>query len=203
MLTMPMGASPIVTIIGLDPGSYNLGVAVLHFNIETLQVVGVEAWTLKGDKLARQAPWVTDIHGDLEGRIQAILERFTITLNYFQPFLVASESPFINKKFPQAGLVLTRVVASVRQALMRHDVWKPLEFIDPPTVKNAVGVKGNRGGKEGKEDMKVAVSKLAIEGVLPYTGSVPLLELDEHSIDAIAVAYARLIRWLRELCLLN
>jgi Holliday junction resolvasome RuvABC endonuclease subunit len=198
---MPQASSNVAAIIGMDPGSFSLGVAVLHFNIETLQIVSVEAWTLNGVKLAREYPWVVELHGDLEGRIHGMRERLFRTLMYFQPLLVASEAPFISKKFPQAGLVLTRVVSAVRHAVMQFDVWKTVDFIDPPTVKNAVGVKGNKGGKEGKDEMAKAVAKLVENGDIVYTGLTPLAELDEHSIDAIAVAYGRFMKWKSDLCL--
>lgn len=194
MLHMPPGSSPIVSIVGLDPGSFNLGVAVILFNVETLQIVSTEAWTLSGIKLAREYPWYTNIHGELDGRIYAMQESFSKTLAYYQPLLVASEAPFISKKFPQAGLVLTRVVSAVRQAVMRYDMWKSLDIVDPPTVKMAVGAPGNAP----KEVVKEKVLQIPD---LHYNGTVPLHLLDEHSIDAIAVAYGRFRKLLEELCL--
>jgi len=195
MLVMPHGSSNIVTIIGIDPGSFNMGVAVIFFNVDTLEIVATRAWTLSGVKLGRKQSWITDTHGDLEGRITGMGETLLEILQHFQPVLVCSESPFISKKFPQAGLVLTRVVSAIRQAVQRYDIWKTLDIIDPPSVKNAVGAAGNAP----KEVMKEKVMQLPIF----YDGNTPMHLLDEHSIDAIAVAYGRLQNWLRDLCLKN
>lgn len=196
MLMMPYGASPIICIVGIDPGSFNLGVCVIFFNVETLQIVSTSAWTLNGMKLGRNEVWTTELHGDLEGRILGMKEALSETLDYYQPLLVASEAPFISKKFPQAGLVLTRVLSAIRQAVMQYDVWKSLDIIDPPTVKNGVGAPGNAP----KEVVKEKVINLP---GLNYQGPVPIEQLDEHSIDAIAVAYGRLMKWLGDLCLRN
>ena len=194
MLTMPETSSNVAVIVGLDPGSFKLGVSVLCFDLVTYQIISTEAWTLDGVKLARDNPWVTEIHGELEGRLFAMRDALSTTLHYFQPLLVASEAPFISKKFPQAGLVLTRVVSAVRQAVMRYDVWKSLDIVDPPTVKMAVGAPGNAPKEVVKE-------KVMLLPGLNYIGTVPLGSLDEHSIDALAVSYGRYRKLLEELCL--
>jgi Holliday junction resolvasome RuvABC endonuclease subunit len=194
MLYMPPDTPQVATIVGLDPGSFNLGVAVLQFDLVTYEIVSTQAWTLDGVKLARQFPWITQMYGDLEGRIYAMADALSRTLAYFQPLLVASEAPFISKKFPQAGLVLTRVVAAIRRCVMQFDFWKTLDIVDPPTVKMMVGAPGNAP----KEVIKEKV--LLLPG-LNYIGTVPLDQLDEHSIDALAVAYGRYRKLLEDLCL--
>lgn len=198
MLTMPYGASPVVALVGVDPGSDTLGFAVLRFNIETLAIVSVEARTLKGAKAAKGS-WVSEVHGDRLGRIESHRETLFHLFQQIQPIDVASESPFFNRLHPGAYGPLMETIAAIRYALMAHDAWKDLRMIDPPTVKNAVGVKGNKGGKEGKALMYEAVMRLAPS--LNYCGPLPIQYLDEHSIDAIAVAYSRYRTLLEELCL--
>ena len=102
--------------------------------------------------------------------------------NYYKPFSIASESPYISNQFPQAGLVLTEVICAIRRAVMRYDSWQNLNLIDPPTIKKSVGAMGNAK----KEMMKEKVLSLTD---LRYNGIVPIEELDEHAIDALAVSY--------------
>lgn len=198
MLTMPVNAPGICSIIGIDPGSDTLGVANLRFNVETLEIVSTEAKTLHGAKAAR-GNWTTWIHGDRWGRIESHHDVLVATFRECQPLEIACEAPFINRRQPQAGLALTETVALIRHAVVQYDVWKRLHMIDPPTVKMAVGVNGKKGGPEGKALMQAAVLNMA--PTLKYIGQVPLDQLDEHSIDAIAVAYCRYITLLDELCL--
>lgn len=194
MLNMPPDSSQVVSIIGIDPGSHCLGVGVIRFDITTLRIVDCDAWTLVGKKLAGKQGWMTDLHGERNGRVYALEQELLRIFQYFQPLEIASESPFINSKFPQAGLALTVVVCGIRQAVMQYDVWKELHLIDPPTVKMAVGAPGNAPKEVVKEKI------MAIPN-LNYIGSMALSSLDEHSIDALAVAFCRFRLLMEKLCL--
>ena len=70
----------------------------------------------------------------------------------------------------------------VKYAVYDWDSTVPVVFIDPPTVKKAFKAAGNK-----KEQMSEALSKLA---ELQFPGTE---NLDEHSVDALAVAYGRLL----------
>jgi Holliday junction resolvasome RuvABC endonuclease subunit len=188
-----------VSIAGLDPGTETLGAAILVVDLATWKIVASYAQTFKGTKLAGKGDWVSEIHGDRVGRINAHEHNLLELFLRWMPVEVACESPFFNRLHPQAYGALMEVISAVSQALMRYDKWKPLHLVDPPTVKNAVGVKGNKGGPEGKALMQKAV--LALAPVFNYQGTTPMDRLDEHSIDALAVAYCRFKSLQRELCL--
>jgi len=194
---MPEHTSTIASIIGIDPGTDTLGVANIYFDIPTLQIVSTQAQTLKGAKNA-SGSWISEINGDRWGRIESHYANLFQIFNHYQPLEIACEAPFINRGQPQAGLALTEVVAMIKHAVVLHDSWKRLYMIDPPTVKNAVGVLGRAGGPEGKKLMRAAVLAMP---ELNYNGETPIELLDEHSIDAIAVAYCRYKNLLDELCL--
>ena len=197
MLVMPANSSSVVSLIGIDPGTDTLGVANIYFDVQTLQIVSTQARTFHGAKDSKGS-WIADVHGDRWGRIESHHTRLLQLFNDYRPLEVACEAPFINRRQPQAGLALTEVVALIRHALLRHDSWKRLHMLDPPTVKNAVGVSGRTGGPDGKKLMRTAVLGMPW---LNYNGEIPIEELDEHSIDAIAVAYCRYITLLDKLCL--
>jgi len=69
----------------------------------------------------------------------------------------------------------------IRQAVMVYDSHMPLNLVDPPTVKRAAGVVLRRG--TDKEDVKQALL-----GRQDLVWGVDIHVLDEHSIDAVAVA---------------
>lgn len=198
MLQMPLGATQFACLIGIDPGSDTLGVGILTFNVQTLEIVSTQATTLNGARAGRGS-FVTQVHGDRMGRIESHRQALLRIFRTVQPLSVASESPFISRRHPQAGLALTEVVCAIRAALLNYDSSKPLELIDPPTVKRAVGVSGKTGGPEGKKLMQTAVLRMA--QALHYDGDVPMDKLDEHSIDALAVAYCHYNQMLENLCL--
>lgn len=200
MLVMPAGAERIASVIGFDPGSDTLGVGILSFDVETLVIVSTQAFTLNGTRNGRGS-FVTQVHGDRRGRIDSHKYEIARVLQLVRPVAIASESPFMSRRRPAAYGALTEVVCAIWEALMLYDPWRPLEMIDPPTVKRAVGVSGKTGGPEGKKLMQKAL--LVLEHTLHYNGLVPMAELDEHSIDALAVAYCHYVQLLEKLCLTN
>lgn len=199
MLVMPHGGNSSVIMLGIDPGSTTLGVGMLTVDLSSWAIQASQAWTLNGDKLAGRNSWMESVHGGRISRIDALEAELLNTFRTFRPFDISSESPFINNKFPQAGIALTEVLTGIRRAVTRYDMWKTLHLVDPPTVKNAVGVKGNKGGPDGKLLMQQAVLRLS--QVLNYNGSISMDQLDEHSIDALAVVYGRYKTLTEQLCL--
>jgi Holliday junction resolvasome RuvABC endonuclease subunit len=192
MLMMPSGASRIARIIGIDPGTNTFGVAELSFDVVSLEVVNVTAATLVAAKHTKDF-WSNEIHGDRFSRLSWLGEQLLEIFHVSDPFRVAIESPFFSRLHPNAFEPLVETKCLARRTLARFTAWKSLHEYDPPSVKNAVGGKGNAD----KNKMKELVCGLN----LPYSGNCSINELDEHSIDAIAVAICAFQDMLEELCL--
>ena len=75
------------------------------------------------------------------------------------------------------------VLSEIRNACRRYSPYKTLHLIDPPSVKLAVNAKGQKG----KEPVKDGVRSIP---ELLDNLDVQIDTLDEHAIDATAVAYA-------------
>lgn len=182
MLVIPPTSSRTASLIGLDPGSDTLGTSRVDFDIETFALVGVSGHTLKGAKAGRGS-WETEQFGERLGRISANQEALYWMFRHIQPYAVASESAFISRRRPSAYGALTEVLCSIRYALYRYDPWKVLHMYDPITVKQAVGATKFKGKDPVLDGVK------AYPGLLDlYNGGTPFDQLDEHAIDAIAVA---------------
>lgn len=192
MLFMPSDSPSVARILGIDPGSNTLGVAELAFDVVTLEIVNVTARTLVAAKHTKDY-WTNEIHGDKYGRLYWLENELLEIFQQSDPFQIACEAPFFSRLHPNAFEPLVETKMIIRRAVMRFTAWKPLHQIDPPTVKNAVGGKGNADKNRMKE--------LVIALNLPYNGIIPIEQLDEHSIDAIAVAYCRFKQMLEEMCL--
>jgi len=186
MLLMPEDSPTTITLIGIDPGSHNLGVGILEVDIVSLEIVSSSGKTYSGAKLGKNT-FYTETHGDRAGRIRGHRENLSRIFRIAQPYMVASESPFSNRKHPQVYGVLTEVVEAIRGALFDYDQTKSLLMIDPPTVKNGMGAPGNCG----KDVMR---EKLLGLTDLSYDGFIPIEQLDEHSVDGLAVARCLLAR---------
>ena len=176
MLNMPMG-SPLIKIIGIDPGTDMLGVAILTINLDTLIIEDTNAFTLSGAKLSKDDYWNKEIHGNRFSRINALRIELLKIFNYNNPIFIFSESPFINYRFPAAGIALTEVLSAINRAVIEYSIWNKLHLVPPSSVKQAINAPGNAT----KEMMK--------EKILEYKNlNCDINTLDEHSIDAIAVA---------------
>lgn len=183
-LHIPLDSPTTALIIGIDPGTTRLGVGLIFVDLQTLKISHSIAMTISADKLVSSTNFVAKVYGDRYARIAAIKEALIDLFRFYQPSLVSCESPFINMRRPQAFGALTEVVFAIKEAVEEYNEYRGLDLVDPPTVKKAVGAAGNAG----KDDMKKQLIKL---DVLNYNGQVPLDQLDEHSIDALAVAYHR------------
>lgn len=193
MLRIPDEASSTAGIVGIDPGTETLGVGVIDFDIQSLEIVQTRAFTFVGSKMMVKNSWIEDLHGARHSRIYAHEDNLVRFLEEHDPLLIACESPFFSPKRPQAFEALTQAVASIRRAVLRFDPWRDFVTVDPPTAKKAVGAMGNAK----KPEMLEAISKLPH---LHYAGDIALEDLDEHSVDGIAIAYWRYRNYLERLC---
>lgn len=185
MLQLPKDASAIASIVGIDPGTETLGLSVLEFDLVAFRIQSIWAATYRGSRLPA-SEWLGYIHGDRERRIAAHKSNLLEILHRYRPLYVCCESPFYNQKRPSAYGALTEIVCALRETVQQYDAWKPLYLVDPPSVKRAVNAPGNAG----KDIVKSSI--LQIEE-LTSVSKTPIAILDEHSIDAMAVAYAQYV----------
>jgi len=186
---MPKHVDRIGTILGLDPGTNNLGLGWVQADLGDLRIQSTHSQLLVAEKM-RPNPYIAQAMGDRHARLHVLQQNLLEMLFYLRPVCVVSESPFFNPRRPNAYEALVQTVDMIKHALYRYDDQMTLTFIDPPSVKKAVGASGNAK----KEEVQSRIVKVE---ELNYSGSVPLSQLDEHSIDAIAVAYAKLTQFRR------
>lgn len=185
MHLMPHNAGELANIVGIDPGTEHLGLSCITFNVVTLGIHQTAAQVFVGSKLGISSQQSL-VHSARFARIDAHRENLTSVLRALKPVAVVCESPFFNSMRPQAYGALVEIVNAIRYAVWEYDPQMPLDLLDPPRVKRSVGAAGNAK----KDVMQQAVLGLS---ELNFQGPVPLTELDEHSIDAIAVGYSKLI----------
>ena len=166
--------------VGIDPGTDHLGRAIIDYDVKQKTLHLVHASTIHTMKLIRRHEDLVATHGSKIAKLHLIrycmFEFFTI----WQPNSVSIEYPF-SGRFPAAFGSLMEAVTVIRDALFQYDTALTLDQVDPPTIKKTVGAKGN-----DKVDMAKAVPKLA--NLINDTNH-DYSAYDDHSIDAVAVAY--------------
>lgn len=174
-------------MVGIDPGSNSLGFACIEFDLDTLEIVRTYSFTIKPEKFV-QSETISESHGARYARIYKLNDAILTEFLDIGPVDVVCESPFMSRRQPMAYGALMEVVYAVRLALCEYNPSQTLYLIDPPRAKQAVGAAGNAG----KEEVLKAV--LELEAELHFDKEMSqgraLGELDEHSSDAIAIAYS-------------
>lgn len=171
-------------VVGIDPGTNTLGFSVLDLNVFTGIVDLVYVTTLKAVQSLNHFQPYRDVHGDRSAKLHAHKENLREMFCHFLPTAIICESPFLGK-FPQAFEALVECKMAIRAAVYEYDPTVPLETVDPPTAKMAVGAPGK---SKDKEDVKRAILRLPI---IQNLSGLHLESLDEHSIDSIAVGFTK------------
>jgi Holliday junction resolvasome RuvABC endonuclease subunit len=172
---------------GFDPGSHNLGAAIVDVNFVTSEVYVADTNTFVAEKYI-QLHQRHDLmmYGDRQGRLLSVDEFVYDYLCEHQPDVIASEGPFLHMSV-DAYATLIECVASIRNATRRFTNDIPLITYQPRNVKSAVNAKGTE-----KSDMYDAV--LAYPNI-SFAPHVHYTKLTEHSIDAIAVCITAALEW--------
>lgn len=178
----PQGTDDTFRVVGIDPGTATLGFSVLDLSLRTGQMTVAFSETQVAQKMLADYRVEEKVHGDRTAKLMALEDRLFVLFELLRPHAICTESPFLGR-FPQAFAALTECVSYVRRAVCRYDRYMPLQMVDPPTAKKAVGMTVKRGIT--KDDVTAAVAKLPLQ----YAEGIVLSELDEHQVDSIAVAY--------------
>lgn len=186
MLHMPYDASPLGTVVGIDPGTVNMGVASITFDFRTFEIVNTQAYTLYGPLMLGN-PMLIEQNGERYERIQAIEERlFEFFCNRY-PYAIYCESAYINRRRPQAYGALVQAICAVRSALYRYDPWMGLNMVEPSVAKKALAGTGVANKDQIKDAMLAQANALHLQNDI---GSINAVDMDEHSNDAGAICFS-------------
>lgn len=177
----------------IDPGTDTLGTAVQDIDLYTGEVILCDANTIRGERNSRQYPDLIDSHGPRWAKLHSHEVELIHWLRRWCPHAVICESPFLGR-FPQAFEALVECKVFIRRALLNYDINMPLDTVDPPSAKIAVGAPG-----KSKNKVEVQQGILRLPNYRNESGK-RIEDLDEHSTDAIAVGYYKclaIINWLR------
>lgn len=187
MFSYPTDKNTEACIVGIDPGSETLGVCLLFFNVVTMQITRILPRTYIGSRLPAE-PMLCILHSDRVSRIKSHENNLLSLMIEHNPVAIASEAPFYNPRRPNAYGALVEVICAIRNAVIQYSDTVKLYHIPPSNVKRAIGAKGNAD----KDIVKYHV------GCIPEIVNnliVPLSLLDEHSVDAMAVAYYQFLSY--------
>lgn len=167
-----------VRIAAVDPGTSHLGLAVLDWEFGTEQAEVVWAQTVHAKDPTHDSPYGEYV-GRRDARLAYLEEQWELFLRMANATFHATETPFMQRAKLSAYESGVELQLMLRRTLWRVHPGKFLHGYNPIIVKSFVGVEAK--GTD-KSHMAAAVQKLYRDHTL-----IDLSELDEHSIDGIAV----------------
>lgn len=170
------------TYVSIDPGTNKLGITVNHIDEFTGMKSILHSSTIDINKFAELKygeTWVV-VHGLRRAKMIAVYDIVFSFLRAWNPETLVCESPYMGR-FPQAFSALVECLDAIRNAAFSYNPNMLVHFIDPATIKKAVGAKGNSGDKDMMR--KMVIPLLANSHLNPDW-------LDEHAIDSIGVGEA-------------
>lgn len=173
-----------VRLLAVDPGSTTLGNALLLIDPITKTITVGDAFTLNVGRRINTHSARYEMYGAKAERLNNIYTQMGNVFYQLQPHLFIAEAPFVGR-FAAAVIALVEVRDAVKAALFGYDANVMYESIDPLTAKVAVGAKVYKGSKDNVRDCVLALQDII------WAPHLRKEDLDEHSIDAIAVGYYR------------
>jgi len=163
-----------------------LGISEFVFDMLTREVISIRAYTLCADKLYYNVnDHMVERLGERAWRIYCLQKRLVTIFTNTKADSIVFEHPFYNPRRPQAFQALLECKAAILNATIIYDQEITPIAIDPSSIKNSVGAKGN----VGKDPIRDAIISLYADKLI-----LPQGDLDEHSCDATAAAHCRFIR---------
>lgn len=172
-----------ICLVGIDPGTRYLGYSRMMIDSSN-RILSVDSETIVAERSMWYDRQMSMVCGDSVARIYSyrgeLMQRFTRD----RPTLIACESPFFHRLHPGSYGPLVETFAMIREVVWQYDSHLVLEGIAPMVVKKSIGARSNAT----KEEMTEALIQYPLlKGVLSKSY---IAELDEHSVDAIAVVNA-------------
>jgi len=164
-------------LLGVDPGSTTIGVAIFDIDDYKLTINNITTLTLNYSKPLKPifSNHITDKMFRLEQDIKTIVKEENI-------FWLAIEAGYISRAQPSAFGPLSKSMITIHRAFIEASNSYNITEYSPSIMKSVLQTKSNH-----KDDMLKAVKK--IKELKPFIND----NQTEHEIDAIAIGYTKLL----------
>lgn len=195
-LVFPMySANEDLCFIGIDPGSNRLGLAVLHVDPSSLNITSVKARTIRVDLLTDEDSTDAIYVGKRTHKLERLTEFLTKEMERLSPFSVAHETAYYNPKMPNAFQSLTEVISAIRSSVIKYSDRVMVIPLEPSIIKKKIGA-NPIGSKSPVRD--ALLMKEELMRAWSVSNRSDFLDLDDHSHDAVAIAYTSLMSYIEK-----
>jgi len=163
-------------ILGVDPSTNFIGMALFTIDDKTLDIINIEPFTYSLDK-----PAVSHMPNYVVDRLLRLDKEFYEYVRNNNIDWLAIEAGFINRLRPAAFGPLSKSIHTLESAFIRATNTRNITEYAPTLVKSYLKTESGT-----KEDMLKAVA--GNKELNKY-----ILGQSEHAIDAIAIGYSRIL----------
>ena len=170
-----------VRILGIDPGTSELGVTILELDVQyrSLRVAYCRAIGVRNNDVG-SAMWL-NMHDPQLLRINYLMGKVSELLWSVHPHFIACESPFMYSN-PSAFEALVRIQTALYNTIWNYNTAGSMSLISPNEAKQAVG--GVLGKAASKDNIRECVLSLPIE----WAADIDKYSLTSDAIDSVTVA---------------
>lgn len=172
----------IFNIFSIDPGINHFGLSISSVDFSTKEVLNTNTRTIHVKEKYLNG-YVIENYGLKQAKIDYLNKIFIDFLNEYTPITVAIETPFYNMKRPAAFMPLIELLYQIRISLRDTLVSSNLALYQPSVIKKTIGASAVCKKDEVREYV------LKKKDFFKYIGDIDMENLDEHSIDSLAIFY--------------
>jgi len=162
-------------VIGIDPGTVYVGVAIIDIDDETGQVCEVESFLVEVNREYADNPSLSG----LDNRLYILSKAIKKVFKNYAPDTVAMEGTFIHSDKASSVIPLSKALQTIEVAALEYNQFMPIATYPPSIVKKEFSVNG--GGDKNSMRDAMGANKVLLQFCTPT-------EMSEHEIDAVAVA---------------
>ena len=129
----------------LDPGLNNTGVSVYRVDQYECKVLSIEAGTLKAIRLIDDSGIDDEVHEERVIKRLQMGRGLRTWLETYHPDIVVTESPFFDRKKPNSFQILSEVLTTLYDEVLRYNRMVRFQKLAPQAVKKSLGVAESKG----------------------------------------------------------
>jgi Holliday junction resolvasome RuvABC endonuclease subunit len=170
-----------VRILGIDPGTSEMGVSILELDIQhrSLSVIMSTSLSVRNKDVGSDT-WL-NMHDPQLLRIEYLMGCITQILWNYHPHFIGCESPFMHSQ-PNAFEALVRVQTALYATIKNYDLSRSMVLVSPNEAKGAVG------GILGRDANKANIRDCVLSLPIGWSQEIDKYSLPPDAIDSIAVA---------------
>lgn len=172
-----------VNILGIDPGTSILGMAIINIDAVTFEILKIEPISINVSNGVNLDIFQDDVISRLM-RLKNVIE---MVLRDYAPIAVSIEAGFINLARPGAFGPLSKALMVIENAVIEYNRFVKVFKFPPSVIKNAVGAK-LRVKKTDPLSIKDEMS-LAITRIPELACKFNPFKRTEHEVDGVAISY--------------